>query len=56
MPTNPDTNDERLKLHEAIGATAVVFLAAGAIAITFALLVAHCLVVETINHLNPKEK
>lgn len=54
MHTNPD-KDERLKLREAIAATAVVALAAGGIAITFAILVARCVVIETIEHLKKKK-
>jgi hypothetical protein len=55
MHTNPDP-DERLKLSDAITATALVVFAAGAIAISFAFLAAQCIVIETIDHLKPKRK
>jgi hypothetical protein len=55
MHTNPDP-DERLKLTEAIGATALVVFAAGAIVISFAFLAARCIVIETIDHLKQKGK
>ena len=55
MPTNPD-HDERLKLSEAIGATALVTFAAGAIVISFAFLAGQYLVMETIDHLKQKGK
>ena len=55
MHTNPD-HDDRLKLSEAIGATALVVFAAGAIAISFAFLAARCIVIETIDHLKQKGK
>jgi hypothetical protein len=55
MPTNPDP-DERLKVSDAITATALVVFAAGAITISFAFLAAQCIVIETIDHLKPKRK
>ena len=45
---------ERLKVHEVIGATALVVFAAGAIVISFAFLAAQCVVVETIGHIRKK--
>jgi hypothetical protein len=55
MHTNPD-HDDRLKLSEAIAATALVVFAAGAIVISFAFLAAQCIFVETIDHLKQKGK
>jgi hypothetical protein len=55
MHTNP-VHDERLKLSEIIGATALVAFAAGAIAISFAFLATQSLVMETIDHLKQKAK
>jgi hypothetical protein len=55
MHTNPDP-DERLKVSDAIIATALVVFAAGAIAISFAFLAAQCIVIETIDHLKPNPK
>ena len=55
MHPNPQ-KDERLKVYEAIGATALVVFVAGAVAVSFAFLAAQCVVVETIDHFKRKGK
>ena len=46
--------DERLKLHEAVGVTALVAFVAISVTVTFTFLAARCYVVDTIVHFKKK--
>ena len=50
------SDDERLKLHEAVAVTALVAFVAVGLTITVAALAARCVVVDAIDHLKKKWK
>ena len=50
----PTTDNDRLKLHEAIGATALVAFAAFGLTVTFAALATRCVIVDAIDHFKTK--
>ena len=53
MSTNAVTTNtgDRLKIYEAVGATALVVFVASAVTISFAFLAFQCLVSDTLNHI-----
>ncbi len=51
-----NSNDERLKLHEAVAVTALVAFAAFSVTLTVAALAARCVVVDAIDHFKKKRK
>ncbi len=55
-PTNPTTtiDDDRLKLHEAIGVTALVAFAAFGLTFWVSVLVIRCYIVDAIDHFKTK--
>ena len=55
MQTNP-YQDERLRLHEALGVTALVAFVAAGVVISFAALALRCVVIDAVDQLKQKGK